>query len=434
MALKDVMKSLIGKKESRRETGITAGIEAGMEAEVQGGTPGEQGMFLTSDSFPIFPASAVDLSRYRSFPLTDLAALGIAFSTLPDAARTITQTATTHIATDMPIFAGLWPEGVAGRMLDRGPGFSGNIADLDGSSGIVGRMRYKLLDGGVPVTTTTNTVLPFDPMTMMMAAALIGIDSRLNDLQEKAEEILQFLKLEKQSKQRGNLNMLSEIMEEYKRDCNNEKVCALRVVAVQDIKREAHQDILFYQEQIARKLRAQRAIHVAQDAQALLDTVISEFYEYQLASYLYAYTSFLEIMLQKNFDAAPVAAERMEAFAGKYSELYADCHAQIANYQRTSIEAQVISGLGNAAKAVGQRIASVSVLSKSSVDATLINAGKSLDRFNSDAVAKRLERLAPLADSRMDAFIRNTRTMELLFSKPEAMITDGKNLYIMEAA
>lgn len=127
MALKDVMKSLIGKKESRRETGITAGIEAGMEAEVQGGTPGEQGMFLTSDSFPIFPASAVDLSRYRSFPLTDLAALGIAFSTLPDAARTITQTATTHIATDMPIFAGLWPEGVAGRMLDRGPGFSATL-------------------------------------------------------------------------------------------------------------------------------------------------------------------------------------------------------------------------------------------------------------------------------------------------------------------
>ena len=145
-----------------------------------------------------------------------LAALGAAFSTLPEAARTITQTVTKQVGVGTPVFAGLWPDGVFGRMVDKGLGFSGNITGIDGSSGIVGRMRYKLLDGGLPITTTTNTVIPFDPMTMVVAAALISIDKKLDALQEKAVEILQFLKLEKQSKQRGNLNMLAEIMEEYK--------------------------------------------------------------------------------------------------------------------------------------------------------------------------------------------------------------------------
>lgn len=418
MALKDMMKSLIGKKDT----------------SIRESKPEESTTLLTSKDFPIIPATEVDLSKYRKFPLMGIAAMGAAFSTLPEAARTITETVTTRVATNTPVFAGLWPAGVAGRMVDKGLGFSGNITGIDGSSGIVGRMRYKLLDGGLPVSTTTSTVIPFDPMTMVVAAALMSVNQKLDALQEKAEEILQFLKLEKQSKQRGNLNMLAEIMEEYKRDCNNEKMCALRVVAVQDIKREAHQDLLFYQEQIGRNLKEQKVIHGAQNAQTLLDNVMSEFYEYQLASYLYAYTSFLEVMLQKNFDAAPAVAEKMESFAKKYNELYSACHAQIANYQRTAIEAQLLGGLGNAAKAVGQKLASVPVLSKGPVDEALISAGESLGKFNKDAVAKKLERFAPLEDSRMGAFIDNVRTMNLLYSESKAMLTDGENLYILEAA
>jgi len=418
MALKDMMKSLIGKKDSA----------------MQVSKPEEKGAFLTSESFPIIPASEVDLSKYHKVPLMGIAALGAAFSTLPEAARTITETVTTRVATNTPVFAGLWPAGVAGRMVDKGLGFSGNITGIDGSTGIVGRMRYKLLDDGLPVSTTSSTVIPFDPVTMVVAAALMSIDQKLDALQEKAEEILQFLKLEKQSKQRGNLNMLAEIMEEYKRDCNNEKMCALRVVAVQDIKREAHQDILFYQEQISRKLQEQKAIHGAQKAQSLLDNVMTEFSEYQLASYLYAYTSFLEVMLQRNFEAAPAVAEKMEALSKKYSDLYSACHAQIADYQRTAIEAQLLGGLGSMAKSVGQKIAAVPVLSKGPVDEALISAGESLGKYNKDAVAKKLERFAPLEDSRMGAFIDNVRTMNLLYSQPEAMLTDGENLYIMEVA
>jgi len=416
MALKDIVKVLTGKKETALQ-------------DTKPQTPGE---LLTSDHFPIVQASEVDLSRYRKMPLMGIAALGAAFTTLPDAARTITKTVTTQMATNTPVFAGFWPNGVAGRMVDKGLGFSGNIVGADGK--IAGRMRYDLLDGGLPVSTTTSTVIPFDPMTMVVAAALMSIDQKLDALQEKAEEILQFLKLEKQSKQRGNLNMLSEIMEEYKRDCNNEKMCALRVIAVQDIKREAYQDILFYQEQISKKIQDQKMIHSNQQAQSYLDRVVSEFSEYQLACYLYAYTSFLEVMLQRNFDAAPVVAEKMEAFARKYSELYSSCHAQIAKYQRSAIEAQLIGGLGNAAKSAGQKLAAIPLLRKGPVDEALINAGESLVKYNKDAVAKRLAHFTPLEDSRMGAFIENVRTMDLLYSQPNAMLTDGENLYILEAA
>lgn len=420
MALKDMMKSLISKNES----------------SVSETSANKANAFLTSEDFPIYQASDVDLSKYQKVPLMELATLGAAFSTLPESARTMTKTVTSQMTLGRPVFAGIWPKGVYGAMIDNGHGFSGNITGIkpQGGTGIVGRMRFDLLQDGLPVTTTSNTVIPLSTMTMVIAATLVSINQQLDALQKKAEEILQFLKAEKQAKQRGNLNMLSEIMEEYKRDCNNEKMCALRVVAVQDIKREAHQNILFYQEQIDGKLQGQKAIHGAQKAQSLLDAVLSEYYEYQLACYLYAYTSFMEIMLQKNYGAASAVAEKMEAHEKKYEELYAQCHAQIANYQRTAIEAQLLGGLGNVAKSVGQKIASVPILSKGPVDEALISAGESLGKLNKDAVVKKLEAFAPLEDSHMTAFIENTRRLDLLYNRPEALLTDGKNLYILKTA
>ena len=420
MAIKDMMKSLIGKKESA----------------VPAASPDKATGLLSSEDFPVYQAADVDLNRYQKFPLMELATLGAAFATLPESARTISKTVTTHIAMDRPVFAGIWPKGVHGAMIDKGLGFSGNITGIkpQGGTGIVGRMRFDLLENGVPATRTMNTVVPFDPMTMAVAAALICVNQKLDALQEKAEEILQFLKSEKRSVQRGNLNMLAEIMEEYKRDCNNEKMCAARFIEVQAIKREAHRDILFYQEQIAGKLKDQKAFPVAQKAQELLDAVMAEFYEYQLACYLYAYSSFMEMMLQKNYGAASSVAEKMEACAKKYAELYEQCRAQIASYQRSAIETQLLGGLGNAAKSVGQKIASVPILSKGPVDEALISAGESLGKLNRDAVAKKLEAFAPLEDSRMMVFIENTRRMDLLLNRPEAMLTDGENLYIMKAA
>ena len=257
MAIKDMMKSLIGKK----------------EPAAPAASPDKATGLLTSEDFPVYDAADVDLNRYQKFPLMELATLGAAFATLPESARTISKTVTTHIAMDRPVFAGICPKGVHGAMIDKGLGFSGNITGIkpQGGTGIVERMRFDLLENGVPATRTMNTVVPFDPMTMAVAAALICVNQKLDALQEKAEEILQFLKTEKRSEQRGNLNMLAEIMEEYKCDCNNEKMCSARFIEVQAIKREAHRDILFYQEQIAGKLKNQKAFHVAQKAQELLE-------------------------------------------------------------------------------------------------------------------------------------------------------------------
>jgi len=422
MALKDLVKSITGKRQPSEQERNREAVNA----------------LISSENFPIMRPSSLDMSLYKKIPLLGIASMGAAFSQLPDAARSIVQTVTTNVATNETLFVGINPKGINGFLRANQYGTVGNIMHINpqGKEIIAGRMRFKALDTGLPVTHTTTTMVPFDPMTLVIAAALFSIDQKLGALQEKAEEILQFLKLEKQSKQRGNLNTLADILEEVKQNSDNEKLRTLRNVEVQTIKRESQQDILFYQEQIARKLQEQKVLHGSQQAQSLLDNVMAEFYEYQLASYIYAFSSFLDVVLQQNFEASVLdpIAKKMADHAQRYSDLFSECHTQIASYQRSAIESQILGGIGSAAKSLGQAIAAIPVLGKGQVDEALISAGENIGKFNTEAVAKKLEALEPLADSRMGSFIDNIHTVNLMYNQNAGLITDGENLYILQAA
>lgn len=99
-------------------------------------------------------------------------------------------------------------------------------------------MRFKTLDTGVPVKQVNEMTMPFNYMDAVIAAGLVQINRKLDALQAKADEILHFLKLEKQTRQRGNLNMLAEIFDEYKENYRDSQQCLLRAVAVQEIKKK----------------------------------------------------------------------------------------------------------------------------------------------------------------------------------------------------
>ena len=185
---------------------------------------------LPSDSFPILRASEVDLEKYEKLPLSGLAALGAAFATLPEAARTIVQTVTTGVDTGEMLFTAINPKGATGFLRMGEYGTSGRIVNSKGR--YTGSLYFKPVEN-VPLMQTTTTVMPFDPATVAVAVALMRIEEKLDALQKTAEETLQFLKLDKQSKQRGNLNALSDIFEECRRNGNDASFRALRNVEVQ---------------------------------------------------------------------------------------------------------------------------------------------------------------------------------------------------------
>lgn len=421
MALKDVWNALIGKTTS---TEITPAKGTALPA-------------IASDAFPVVKVQDNQLSAYKQIPLASLAALGGAFAQLPESARTIVQSAMKTVATNETLFIGINPKGIPGFLRENTYGTVGNIIQVNsqGKEIIAGRMRFKAIDG-LPVNETVSTVMPVDPMLIVVAIALMTIEKKLDGIQKRVEEVLQFLKQEKQSRQRGNLNMLAEIMESYKLNCQNEKFCMSRLNEVLSIKTAAFQDIDFYQNQISAELQKPKGLHGAKDSQSLVDAVAYQFAEYQLACHLYAFSSFLDVMLQRNFDEATIESvtEKMIAMVKRYESLYADCHAQIAQYQRSSIEAQIIGSIGVATKGLGKAIASVPVIREGPVDEALISAGESIGRFNRDTAHKKLQVFEVLEDNRMNPFIDNLQSVKLLYNTKNAMITDGVNLYMLQSA
>ena len=243
MALKDAWNALIGKSST---TEIVAQEDTALAP-------------VASDAFPVVRMNPNQLAAYKQIPLASLASLGTAFAQLPEGARTVVQTVTRNVATKETLFVGVNPKGVQGFLRADANGTVGNIMQVNaqGKQVIAGRMRFKAVDQ-LPMQESVSTVLPVDPMLMVVAVALMTIEKKLDGIQKSVEEVLQFLKLEKQSVQRGNLNMLAEIMDEYKLNCQNEQFCLSRSQAVLAIKKDSHRDILFYQEQIATELQKQK--------------------------------------------------------------------------------------------------------------------------------------------------------------------------------
>jgi len=390
-----------------------------------------------SDLFPVVQMPKSGMERYKQVPVAGLAALGAAFSQLPQVARTIVRTTTTNIATNETLFVGINPKGVPGYLLENEFGTVGNIMQVNeqGKKVIAGRMRFKALDS-LPVTESQSTVMPFDPTLMVIAVAVMAITQKLDKIQASVEEVLQFLELEKQAKQRGNLRKLAEIAEDYKAKCKDEAFCTSRNHAVQSIQIMALQDIEFYQERVGMELQKQKALHLKKDATALMDSVIHEFAEYQLACYIYSYCCFLDIMLRRDFaeDTIKSATEKMKKMASKYDNLYTECRSQIAQYQRNAIEAKVVGGIGIAAKGLGKAIGSIPVIRDGSVDEALISAGTTLGKMNRDTVAKKMTAVDAFEDNRMAAFIESLSSIDLIYNAKDSLLTDGENIYVLSVA
>ena len=392
---------------------------------------------FASEMFPVVNLDDDKLSKYRAIPLTGLASLGAAFAKLPAGARTIVQTVHKTIPLRQKLYIGLNPKNVAGYMTENEFGTVGNIMQIkpNGQHVIAGRMRFKSIDD-LKITETTATKIPFDPMMMVVAVALINIEKKLDNIQKSVEEILQFLKQEKQSRQRGNLNMLAEILEDYKINCQSESFCLSRSGEVLSIKTASYQDIDFYQNQIDKELQKQKGVHGSKNAQNILNAVAYQFAEYQLACYIYAFSTFLDVLLQKDFDEKHIesVANKMVIMSERYNTLYQNCHSQIENYHKSAVGVKLIGGIGNATKKLGQVIGAIPVIKEGKVDETLIHAGESIDQHNQESIQQRLVAFENLETNRMRPFIENIQNIGLLYNMENAMITDGETLYVLNSS
>lgn len=382
-----------------------------------------------SDLFPVVKIPETSITNYKKIPVTSLARIGAAFSKLPESVLKIANEKKVAPSSNGDYYIAINPKNLSFDDL-------GNHYEInsEGKKVIKGRVRFQKVEPPAQSPATpTSSLPPVDPMMMMVAVALFDINQKLDSIQSGIEDIMQFLVLDKQAKQRGNLKKLTEIADDYKTHCNDTTFCENRNHIVQEIQTASLQDIEFYQGKLSADLQKQKAFHVSKDADKLLDSTQSEFAEYQLACYIYSYCGFLDVMLRKDFNSLNLerTIEKMEALSAQYDSLYQNCFTQVDNYQRSTIEKKVVSGLGIATTGLGKMIASIPVIRDGQLDEALINAGQTIGEKSENKSIQKMEAVKGLSESKMIFFINSLNSVNALSNTDNSLLTDGENLFVM---
>ncbi len=374
----------------------------------------------------------VDLSCAHKVPIGQIASVGTAFASMPEAFRTVTQTVTAP------------GDSTLLQALDK----TGNVIDFSqlqkfndgtgalGSTRIGNSFQQAHLVQADTQTITTSATIPYDPTTLAMAIALQQITQKLEDIQKTVDEMFDYMRQRDKSKMRGNLQTLTDVLDGYSLNWDNARYMDNAHMKVLDIKQSATQDMDLCRQQIKKKLDDKAPIEIRGMVESRLDEVLDTLKDYQLATYIYAFASFLDPMLSENFKADRLedVANRIEEASIRYREAYTLVYDALENSTEGSVDSAVLSGLATASKLLGNAVAKTPVGEHTPIDEALQGGGKALSSFNRGENKRLLEKLHAAKSPDVLPFQENVRAVASLYNEPSRLLTDGEYLYILPTA
>ena len=356
----------------------------------------------------------ISLDKCIKVSFGDVTALGTAFSQLVPALRTITTNGTGYIPVNM----------AAGDVLKsagKGLYYGAHVTEKG-----VSKMTIWEKAG------STSTTMPINPSMIMMAAMLANIEKKLDDIQKTQMKILSFLEQDKQAEQQGNLNVLTDILSGYKHNWDNDQYLRNHHMKVLDIKQASEKNIIFYQEQIAAAIKKMPTIYLDQAVKASITDLGKLFCNYRMALYLYAFSSFLEVMLLGNFrqEYLHQVASKVQEYNEHYQTNFSKCHDMMKKFSAESVETKVIEGIGNACKVLGKSIGSVPFLAQGPVDEWLQDGGEKLLKGNDEKIAKIVAMFSAEEKIGSEMFIDNIKNVGVIGNQTKGIVIEGDALYL----
>lgn len=320
----------------------------------------------------------------------------------------------------------VFPEGVSGNLaaFKDGSGFLGTIMD---DHGITGQARWIPAEG-------QSIQFAMDPVTIAVAAAIAGINKKLDSIQKVQEEILQFLHQDKESELEGAVNSLSDILEQYKYNSANELWKGSQLTVVSAIKGKAEHNIIFYRKEITKVLENQKKFSGDRQIDKVQKKLDHNFKYYQLGTYLYAYASFLEVMLGGNFkkEFLEHTEQKMKEYSLQYRFDYSECYERLESVSRSSIQTKIFGGIGTAGRTAGEMISKIPVLSKGPVDEALVAAGRNLKKISDSHTDKVMQEFRNNREVGIQLFIESLDRINTLSNQSVEILFDQNELFICQ--
>ena len=377
-----------------------------------------------TECYPVIQEE-VAIQEYTKVPLGQLSAMGATFASVAPALKNIFNGVQSSGVGEQ-LYRMRIPNGLRfGESLQiaKDGGLLGNVVNKSGT--ITQRARFDLVKNGAGVAAQIN------PAVMLMAVAITAVTKKLDQIEEAQKDIIEFLQLKEKAVLKGNIAVLQEILDEYKYNWDNEKYKNNKHIQVQEIKRDAEQSIIFCRDQIEKKVSKKGLLHSDRDVKTKIQKVQYEFKDYELAMYIFSFSSFLEVMLLENFDAGYLNAvtAKIQLYAGQYHDLHEKCYQMIEGDSKTSIEAYALKGVAGLNRVLGKSIAKIPKISDGQIDENLIEAGDKVQSFSEKRTENTMELFAHEHCTCVNPFVDNINAVNRIYNEPVELLFDSENIY-----
>jgi len=371
----------------------------------------------------------VDVSGAIKLPLERIPQLGVAFASLPSMFRTVTNTVSVPTLLQATDKYGNPLDPSKLNTFKDGSGLTGGYRDA--AKGL-GQARLHVVEGDI---ATSVTQVPYDPTSLFMAAAIAQINQKLDSIQESVDEMFGYMRQRDKANMRGNLKTLADILNSYSLYYNNAIEMTSAHMKAIDIMHASEQDIEHFRSLAQSNLKKKGLVEVRDGMEKRLDKVLDYLKDYQLATYIHAFSLFLEPMLAQNFEPAKLAdaTAKIEADSIAYRELYTDCYNALEAGAADTVDSALLGGIASAGKMLGHAIAKTPVGEHTLIDEALEGAGEDIGRFNDGQSEKLLEKLHQAKTPDVAPFKQSVMEVDTLYNHPTQIAVDAENVYILPA-
>lgn len=368
--------------------------------------------------------SVLDNKKTMSVPIAELATLGAGVASLIPAFNTVTTTTT--LATD-----GLF------RIANQAPGDVLKMAKNGNAWGAMkteqGGSKMVQLTEAQPITAKSKAVAAINPATIMMAVALYAIEKQLGEISEVQKQMLSVLEIRDEANIEGDLETLTELVNHYKYNWDNDVYVQNSHKLVMDIKRTARSNMLMYQKKVAELVSSKKLLVAQGQVKSTLLELEKQFQYYRCALYTYSLAAMMEIMLGGNYKEAYIVGikEEIIRLSKNYRSLFENASIYLEKLGGSAVEANVLKGIGTAGKAFGKLIGNIPLVKEGFVDELFQNGGTQLQNNAIMLERRAVYQFASLSHPETQIFIDRMEDMIQIYNHTEEICFDKERLYLV---
>ena len=196
-----------------------------------------------------------------------------------------------------------------------------------------------------------------------------------------------------------------------------------------DIKRTANKNMLFYKKEIKDDISKNKLFTTNNSMNSIIEDMQKKFKYYRLSLYIYSFATFLEILLLGNYqnDYLLNKQNELEELDNEYSLIFNNTLEYIKKNANKSLEGNLLSGLGNAGKAIGNLAEKVKI---KNVDNWLNEKGDNLKQSGQNIKDDFTAKFNDMKDSNSKPFIKQIAKVDCIYNKTKEIYFDNENIYL----